>query len=117
MTRSLRTAGLVATAALLAAAGLVPASPAHAAALTVDVSCESLGHYAVLCERTIAGGVAPFKTRWYYNGNYFAGQDDKAFTSWSCTLSGPNSYKATVTDAVGASATDTSGVGCRSGNP
>jgi hypothetical protein len=117
MTRSLRAVSLVATAALMTAAGLVSASPAHAAAPTVDVFCESLGHYAVLCQRTIAGGVAPYKTRWYYNGNYFAGQDDKAYTSWSCTLSGPNSYTAVVYDATGASGTDSSGVGCRSGNP
>lgn len=93
------------------------ATPAHAAAPTVDVFCESLGRLHVLCERTITGGTAPFTTKWFYNGNYFAAYDNKQFTGWSCTLSGPNSYKAVVTDAAGLSATDTSGVGCISGNP
>jgi hypothetical protein len=107
--------------------GLVPA-PAPAAppqadsvhvasAPVVDVFCESLGHYRVLCERTITGGTAPYTTKWYYNGNYFPSYDNKAFTGWSCTLAGPNQYKAVVTDATGLSGTDTSGVGCRSGNP
>jgi hypothetical protein len=39
------------------------------------------------------------------------------FTGWSCTLSGPNSYKVVVTDAAGLIATDISGVQCVSGNP
>ncbi|MBV1856018.1 hypothetical protein [Catellatospora tritici] len=116
MTRS-HTLIRLATVALLATAGVVQAAPAQAAVLAVDVTCESLGHYAVLCERTITGGVGPFKTRWYYNGNYFSSQDDKAFTNWSCSTTSGNQYKALVVDALGASATDTSGVGCRSGNP
>jgi hypothetical protein len=97
---------------------LFPAAPAQAASpVAVDVFCESLGRYRVLCERTISGGTAPFVTKWYYNGSYFAAYENKAFTSWSCTLTGPNQYQAVVTDAAGLSATDTSGVGCRSGNP
>lgn len=100
--------------------GLAPA-PAQAAAPqaapTVDVLCESLGRYRVLCERTITGGTAPFTTQWSYNGNYFPAYDNKAFTSWACSISGPNSYLAVVTDATGLTASDTSGVGCRSGNP
>ncbi|MDI1463387.1 hypothetical protein QEZ54_20615 [Catellatospora sp. KI3] len=107
----------LAAVALLATAGIAQASPAQAAALAVDVTCESLGHYAVLCERTITGGTGPYTTRWYYNGAYFASQDNKAFTSWSCSTTKSNQYKAVVVDALGASATDTSGVACRSGNP
>ncbi|WP_212823546.1 hypothetical protein [Catellatospora sp. TT07R-123] len=113
---SSRTLARLAAVALLAAAGIAQASPAQAAP-AVDVTCESLGHYAVLCERTITGGTAPFKTRWYYNGAYFASQDDKAFTSWGCSTTSGNQYKAVVVDALGASATDTSGAACRSGNP
>jgi hypothetical protein len=95
---------------------LVPA-PAQAATVAVDVFCEALGRYRVLCERTITGGTAPFTTKWYYNGLYFSAYDNKAFTGFSCSIPGPNSYMAVVTDATGASASDTSGVGCISGNP
>lgn len=113
---SLRTLG---RATLLAAvlAGLAPA-PAHAASPpVVDVFCEALGRYRVLCERTITGGTAPYLTRWYYNGSYFAAYDGDTFTSWSCTLSGPNQYTAVVTDAAGLTATDSSSVRCVSGAP
>lgn len=92
-------------------------APARAAAPVVDVFCESLGRYRVLCERTIVGGTAPFNTKWYYNGIYIAAHENKAFAGFSCSISGPNSYHAVVTDATGASGSDTSGVGCRSGNP
>jgi hypothetical protein len=108
----------------IAAAAIIAPAPAHAqaapvtpAAVGVDVFCESLGRYRVLCERTIIGGTAPFTTKWYYNGAYFAAYENKSFTGWSCTLSGPNQYTAVVIDATGLSAGDTSGVGCRSGNP
>jgi hypothetical protein len=97
--------------------GLAPIPAQAASPLAVDVFCEPLGRYRVLCERTITGGTAPYVTKWYYNGNYFAAYDNKTFTSWSCTLAGPNQYKAVVTDAVGLSATDTSGVQCLSGLP
>jgi hypothetical protein len=114
---SLRILGRVTIAAALMI-GLAPAVSAQAAApLGVDVFCESLGRYRVLCERTISGGTAPFTTKWYYNGIYFAAHDNKAFAGFSCSISGPNSYLAVVTDATGAAASDTSGVGCRSGNP
>lgn len=101
----------------LAPAPAAQASPPTTAAVGVDVFCESLGRYRVLCERTIIGGTAPFTTKWYYNGAYFAAYENKAFTGWSCTLSGPNQYTAVVIDATGLSASDASGVGCRSGNP
>lgn len=108
----------IATAAVIAlAASPAQAAPVTPAAVGVDVFCESLGRYRVLCERTIIGGTAPFTTKWYYNGAYFAAYENKAFTGWSCTLSGPNQYTAVVIDATGLSASDTSGVGCRSGNP
>jgi hypothetical protein len=113
---SLHTVGRATVAAALMIA-LAPAPARAAASLAVDVFCESLGRYRVLCERTIIGGTAPFNTKWYYNGIYIAAHENKAFAGFSCTLSGPNSYRAVVSDAGGLSASDTSGVGCRSGNP
>ncbi len=113
---SLSTLGRVAFAAAIMI-GLAPAPASAASAPVVDVFCESLGRYRVLCERTITGGTAPFYTRWYYNGGYFPAYDNKTFTGWACTIGGTNQYMAVVTDAAGLSASDTSGVGCRSGNP
>lgn len=109
-----------ATASAVMAATLIvgfAAAPARAAAPVVDVFCESIGHFHVLCDVTITGGTAPFTIQWFYNGTYFPGYDNRTFTGWGCTTSGPNSYKAVVTDATGLSGTDSSGTLCRSGNP
>jgi hypothetical protein len=102
---------------MLAGASLFVAEPAHAAGLTVDVTCESLGRFRIFCERTIAGGTAPFTTRWAFNGTFFSANDNRTFTSWGCTQGAPNMITAVVTDATGATAQDSSSAPCIGGLP
>ncbi|WP_020518752.1 hypothetical protein [Catelliglobosispora koreensis] len=117
MKRTSRILARLAAVAFLASAGVATAAPAQAASLSVWLGCESLGRYSVFCERTISGGVAPFTTKWYYNNTHFPSQDNKAYTSWGCTVGYPNVYKVVVTDATGASVPVSRNVICRSGLP
>jgi hypothetical protein len=97
--RSLRAFALVAASA---GALLVGAAPAQAATpLSVTVNCESIGSYTAFCHRTVAGGVAPYTTKWLHNGTYLASQDNKAWIKWGCSRITSNSYTAVVYDATG----------------
>lgn len=85
--------------------------------LAVDVKCESFGHSKIRCARIVTGGVGPFGTRWFYNGNQVPGIDDRTAFTFSCSTAKLNNYSATVTDSVGATATDVGSAKCITGNP
>lgn len=115
---SLRTIGRLAVVAVLAATGLVVASPAQALApLTASIACEPTTRLHVFCISTVSGGLAPYTRNWFYNNRYFPAQDNKVTTSWSCKAGGPNVYGLAVIDANFEIFFTSAGSGCNSGNP
>jgi hypothetical protein len=114
----LRKLGRAALVLAVVATGVTIAAPARAAdPVVVDIACEPLSRYRVLCFSTISGGTGPYTLNWFYNDRYFPSQDNKIITAWSCSTSGPNKYTLAVIDASFQIAFDTTGSGCNSGNP
>lgn len=114
----LRILGRAALTLAVVASGITIAAPARAVEpLVVDVFCEPLGRYRVLCEGTVTGGTPPYTRNWFYNDRYFPTQDNKTFTSWSCSTGIVNRYTMAVTDSEFQIAFDAGGSGRQSGNP
>jgi hypothetical protein len=101
----------------VAAAGLIagvvlPVAPASASALTVQLGCESLGESRIACDASVSGGTPQYSYRWSL-GSAFGGGS----VSFGCFPGSRPSVTVTVTDAVGATASATSGALCIGGRP
>jgi hypothetical protein len=95
--RSLRASRLsagAATAALIGAAMLAPASAAHAASEPPTISgmyCDSWGANQFFCSISISGGITPYTSYWSGSANVATfGAQNQSYTLGTCTTQGVN---------------------------
>ncbi|MEY9931249.1 hypothetical protein ABH926_005898 [Catenulispora sp. GP43] len=110
--RSARRAA-VPLAALLSAAALGLASPAHAAGLSAIAHCSSSGGGHFVCAATVSGGTAPYAYSWtpVYNAVITHGANGQVVTGL-CTVDLESTLSLTVSDSTGASTTTTGALTC-----
>ncbi|MEY9892845.1 hypothetical protein ABIA31_006523 [Catenulispora sp. MAP5-51] len=110
--RSARRAA-VPLAALLSAAALGVASPAHAAGLSATADCSSSGGGHFVCAATVSGGTAPYTFAWtpITNAAITHGANGQVALGL-CTVKRQSALSLTVTDSTGATTTTTGGLDC-----
>lgn len=100
-------------AALLTAAAVSIAAPAHATTLNADANCDSSGGGHFVCVATVSGGTAPYSYAWtpIYNATIRNGANSAVVTGL-CDVNHQSALNLTVTDSTGASWSTTGGLDC-----
>ena len=80
--------------------------------LSVSVHCDTAGSYRIICDEWTTGGSAPYKVKWYLNGQYLSSKDDQTTIVSGCSANRVNTVTVAVSDAAGASVQETTTVDC-----